>query len=81
LVVSALCICFMVSAGCEEDKMEVCCQCTCYVVEDRTRDKIEYERGTNINCNSACDNLCENGLHMESENPKSVDCATMPTDN
>ena len=79
--VLALGIFVMTSAGCEEDKKDVCCKCTCYVLDNALPERIRYESGTNLNCNSACETRCVDIEGMLSRDPVSVDCGSVPTDN
>lgn len=76
----ALSIFILAAAGCDEEKKEVCCKCTCFINDDPTRDRIEYVNGTNLNCTSACRTECVDIRGMQYRDPISVDCATVPTD-
>ena len=67
-------------SGCEEEKKEVCCKCTCYVLDGGRPDMPAYVNRTNLNCSSACITRCDE-FGMKTKDPTDISCESTPTDN
>ena len=73
-VVLFLCLFVTVVLGCEEEKKEVCCSCTCFN-PNNVSGEVQFEesivRGVNLNCEKECRVECEDmmgwSLHRHAE--------------
>jgi hypothetical protein len=66
--------------GCEEEKKEVCCTCTCYMANGSLPERTVSVERTKLSCNDACRIRCGDGLGMQYKNPETVECEDTSTD-
>lgn len=66
--------------GCDEEKKEVCCSCTCYMADDSLPERTVSVENTTLSCSDACRIRCVDELGMQYKNPETVECEDPSTD-
>ena len=77
VLVIAFCFVMTVLLGCDDEKKDVCCKCTCYTLNSADPNNQEYEdsaSGVNIDCENECRNKCDLKGY-QSRNPTEVKCS------
>ena len=80
LVAAVVTTIFLAGTGCDDEKVDNCCKCICYVPTGSLDEVTDYISHTKYSCAEACAAQCVDTRGMSTKSAVEIDCSTLDTD-